>query len=254
MPYHFAQFLAGGPSGSTQQACAAASWGPPRAEIAIIPFAISSCVWYQATQNGTIYATSPVYDATNPKSANDPLETAMALNSASTAPCSTWAGHNYPGGFGWLVHDHTCQVDVTSGGWVQGDTGVGAGNDCSSDISARLGTVVYLPVFDCADDSSRRWPCAGAMPSGTDSWYHVEGFAAMFLTAVDVTGKVKGDDSTGNVKGSASGYPTKAAASSCQDKGGKCFYGWFLKGLVDPSSLVDPAGTDFGLNAVQLVG
>lgn len=245
LPYHFGQLLAGGSSGGTQQSCAAASWGPPRSGTPIIPFTVSSCEWYQATHNGTVYATSPTYDATNPMTANNPLETALALNSASTAPCSSWAGHDYPGGFGWLVHGNSCQVDVTSGSWVQGDTGVGAGNDCGSNISARLGTVVYLPVFDCADDNRRRLPCAGNLPSGTDSWYHVKGFAAMYLTGVDVTGPV-----TGHLPG----HPTSAAAASCQAKGGKCVYGWFLKGLVDPSALVDPAGTDFGLNAVQLVG
>lgn len=253
LPYSFGAAIAGAGSGANQQTCAAAAWGP--AGVApILPLTFSMCEWYHDTSQDTdpndLIAPSnyapfrPVDD-----NSNNPWEHAVNLNSPSDAGCATWQSHDFPGGFGWLDYDPaTCKILPPINNWYGGDTGAGAGNQCGAKIEAAVGTVVYLPVFDCADDDQRRLPCAGNLPNGTNAWYHVKGAAAFFLTGVDITGQLSKN---------LPGYPKSAARAECKaDASGnrKCLYGWFLSGLVDPSALIDPDALDTGNAAVQVMG
>ncbi|HET7474528.1 MAG TPA: pilus assembly protein TadG-related protein [Dermatophilaceae bacterium] len=242
LPYSFAQALSGAFVGGTQQTCAAAGWGPPSQALVPLPFAISSCEWYQSTSNGTAFKPAPPYTSSNP--ANPAWEIALALNSAPNAACSSWAGHDYPGGFGWLTHTSSCAVSVDANGWVGASTGIGAGNDCGDTIEAKVGSVVYVPVFDCIDDSKNF--CPGITPSGSNSWYHIKGLAAFYITAVEVTGQVKAN---------LPGYPTSTARAACATKGGgKCFYGWFVKDLIPADAVVSGTAPDLGLTALTVLG
>jgi len=253
LPYSFGAALAGAGSGANQQTCAAAAWGP--AGVApILPFTFSMCEWYHDTYQDTDpndlvppanYAPfRPVDD-----NKNNPWEHAVALNSAPDAGCTAWQNHDFPGGFGWLDYDPaTCKILDPINNWYAGDTGVGAGNQCGAKIQAAVGHVVYLPVFDCADDDQRRLPCAGNLPNGTNVWYHVKGAAAFFLTGVEITGQLNK---------SLPGYPKSAAKAECKaDASGnkKCLYGWFLSDLVDPSAGLDGGALDLGIKAVQVIG
>jgi len=261
LPPFLAQMLVGGSyKGETVKACARAGYGASGPH-PLLPFAFSACEWWHDTVNGTVYA--PFLPAGSNK--NDPYEHAVDLNSASDAGCDTWQNHISPGGFGWLDYDPTtCKLADPILGlahpdavapepkaalwWYPGDTGVGAGNQCGAKIEAAVGTVVYLPVFQCADDDRRREPCAGNVPNGTNVWYRMQGAAAFYLTGVDITGQLSY---------SLPGYPKKTAKDECKaDASGnkKCLYGWFLQDLVDPVSGLDGDGTDLGLKGTALLG
>jgi len=251
LPYSFGASIAGVGSGANQQACAAVAVGPAGLSPSL-PFAFSACEWNNATSGGTVFHPGPPYDSvTNPM--NPLWEKVIQFNSINGTDCS-WNGHDFAGGFGWLCHDSgctppaasTCSI-TTSGGWVDANTGNGAGNDCRSGIEAAVGTVVYIPVFDCINPNKNFCPKpVGAEKSnGTHTWYHIQGYAAFFLTAVD----------NGSIQNHLSGYPTAASATACAGKGGKCLFGWFLKELTPvPGSIIDPNAYNFGLLVFQSVG
>lgn len=241
LPYTFAQALSGDFVGGTQQSCASAAWGAVGKADLLLPFAISQCEWYKNTSNGTSFKPAPPYSASNP--ADPAWESALAFNSDKDAACTTWAGHDFPGGFGWLTHDSSCAVTVDANSWVGADTGLGAGNDCGDNIEDKVGDVVYVPVFDCMDDNKNF--CPGVMPTGTKSWYHIKGLAAFYLTAVEVSGQLKAN---------VPGYPTAAAKASCSSKGGKCVYGWFVKDLMPANAVLSSTAPDLGLTGVAVLG
>lgn len=246
LPPFLAQTLAGGNySGETVKACARAAWGPAAIGAPIIPFTPSLCDWYLATANGTFYPPNPPYNAANPI---DPTwEKALTFNGASDPTCAAWQGHNSPGGFGWLVHGPApdCHVTIPADHWVEGDTGIGGGNDCGAKIESHVGSIVFLPVFDCSDGPAKVLPCQGNMPSGSNTWYYLDKLAAFYITAVDVTGQVKEN---------LPGFPTAASKDACAAKGGKCIYGWFLTKTYAPGALIDPSGDPSGPSAVQFLG
>ena len=234
LPPILAQTLAGAGgqySGDTVKACARATWGKAGLHPPVIPFTLSQCDWYLDTANGTFFPPNPPYTAANPI---DPTwEKALTFNGASDATCAAWQGHNYPGGFGWLTHTPTCFLTVPPDHWVEGNTGIGAGNDCGPKIEYSVGHVVFLPIFDCTDSAAKILPCQGNMPSGANTWYHLVKLAGFYITAVDVTGQVKAN---------LPGFPTAASKTACNAKGGKCIYGWFLTKGYDPGASVDENG------------
>jgi len=234
--------------GSGVRACARAAWGPAGALQTVVPLTFSICEWYAATANGTIYGNRPPFTASNPET--PAREIALALNAPNDAACATWAGHDLPGGFGWLCHGSqcsppsstSCSIAVDGNGWVDVDTGVGAGNDCSGPMTTMVSTVVYLPVFDCR--SSNQTFCDNTA-NGTHAFYHIKGYAAFFVTGVDINGQMNTF---------RSGYPTPAAKATCTAKGGKCVYGWFLQDLLPASAVIGDGSSNFGLTVVQVVG
>jgi len=275
LPYLFGAAITGAGSGANQQTCAAAAWGNARVT-PLTPFTFSACEWYHDTlQDNDPLKTNPPYGyapytlstLSPPQSdpRNNPWEHAINLNSGTDPGCTNWQNHDFPGGFGWLDYDPaTCKVadpvpaytaGVVDGYWYPGDTGVGAGNQCGAKIEAAVGSVIYLPIFDCADNDTRTWPCAGNLPNGTNAWYHMKGAVAFFLTGVEITGQLT-KDFDNSINGSSTNYPGHNASAECRTNAGekKCLFGWFLEGLQDPTAVIDGSAFDTGLKAFQMIG
>lgn len=256
LPYSFGAAIAGVGSGANQQTCAAVAVGPAGLSPSL-PFAFSACEWKKATGSGGAFRPLPPYDsATNP--ANPAWETVVQFNAINGTDC-TWNGHDFPGGFGWLCHDgsctppaaSSCSITTSSEGWVDAITGFGGGNDCKDDIEKAVGTVAYVPVFDCINPNKNFCPNPVGVEksNGTHTYYHIQGYAAFFVTAVQI----------GTISKVWPGvppntYPTAASTTLC-GPGGKCLFGWFVKDLSPvPGSIIDPDAYNFGLLVLQNVG
>jgi len=247
LPPILAQTLAGAGnqySSTTVKACARAAWGKLAMHPPIIPFTPSLCDYLKATPPLEVVPPAippappimlppwPLNPPYGPAPANpiDPAwEIALTFNGASDATCAAWQGHNYPGGFGWLTHGSApgCALTIPTDHWVQGDTGIGAANDCGDQIEAAVGRVVFLPIFDCM--SNNKVNCDN-VAMGNNTKYHLYKMAAFYITAVDVTGQIK------------AGTPGAAAKASCDTKGGKCIYGWFLEKTYEPGAAIEEIG------------
>jgi Putative Flp pilus-assembly TadE/G-like len=253
LPPVLSQMLAGANgqySNTTVKACARVAWGPAGTSPSL-PFAFSACEWKNDTGTGSVYPPPPPYNAANPM--NPLWEKNIAVNNINGTDC-TWNGHDFAGGFGWLCHSGSCTPPAaatcsitTDGGWVDAMTGNGAGIDCRPQIEAAVGTVVYLPVYDCINPNQNFCPApVGTEKStGTHTYYHIQGYAAFFLTAVD----------DGSIQNHLAGYPTAASKTACAAKGGKCIYGWFLQDLSPvPGTKIDDTAHEFGLLTIQFAG
>lgn len=254
VPKFFANLFTPGYNGEGVKACARAAWGPVSKMKTAIPVTFSQCEWKLGTGTkddgtGTTYGNAPPFTTDNPMT--PAREVALALNAPKDAACSTWAGHDLPGGFGWICHDSSCSppapsacsIAVDKNGWIDVDTGIGGGSDCKPEMNGVVGKVIYMPVFECR--SKTKTFCDNTA-GGTKSFYKIRGFAAFFVTGVDIVG--------GMDKNFLTGYPTTAAKATCTAKGGKCIYGWFVNDYLGASAFVDGGSFDFGLTAVQAAG
>jgi Flp pilus assembly protein TadG len=226
LPPTFAQVLAGnaGYQGTQVQACAQAAWGAPTQQAQTFPITLSLCEWYAATANGTAYAPTPPYPP------YPPGEVALKLHSTSNrggCPSSGGAFADLPGGFGWLDGGGTCQLAVQAAGTVAADPGVSA-SSCPDQLAARVGTILYLPVY------------SDAWGSGSSGTYRVSGFAAFYLSGYNLPGA----------------HPPRVASPAggnlCRGSD-KCIYGWFTQGLLPVSTTIGP-GPGFGADVVALTG
>jgi Flp pilus assembly protein TadG len=226
LPPAFARALAGnaGYTGTPVQACAQAAWGPPAGLDDVVPLILSECEWDAATNNGTTFAGRAPYPP------YPTGEVALKLHSTSErggCPSSGGAYADLPGGFGWLDAGADCQVSVTADGTVVADPGIGA-SQCGDAVAARVGSVLYLPVY------SEAW---GSGSSGT---YRVSGFAAFYLSGYNLP----------------AAHPSRVASPSgghlCQGSD-KCLYGWFTQGLV-PGAGALGHGRPMGATVVAMTG
>ena len=224
---------AGGVGTSTVDTCARAGWGPIKGT-ATLPLSFRTCEFEEA---------KPVPPAHG-------VETALALKYDKDTSCdpstTTPPGGDHDGGFGWL-DNVDCVVTLDANNWAKTNPGVGKGNECYDELIP--GTTVLVPIHDCISDSKTL--CVVGSPSGSNSWYHIDGFAAFYVTAVDITGKVD----------ALPGYPKKPAKDECAAESlgggkspGKCLYGWFLGDYVAASGTIDPGGTATGASVVQPLG
>jgi Putative Flp pilus-assembly TadE/G-like len=225
LPASFGQFITGR-SSYTLAACSRAAYGPPGNGTGIIPVSFSQCDWFLDTANGTSF---PV------------TEVALAFNSANNSACTAKYGHDFPGGFGWLTHDSTCVVSTDANGWVDANTGIGAANDCATQINSAVGREIFIPVFDCMDKNKSY---CGNTANGTQTFYHVIGYAGFYLTAVSVNGQILAN---------LPGYPSAAANSQCISKGGKCFFGWWTQS-EQSSGVIDPRAQNLGSQIIKPAG
>lgn len=237
-------------AGQGVRACARAAWGPASGLKTVVPVTFSECEWKLGTLTGAAYGNAPPFTLTNPET---PLrEIALAFNAPADAECATWAGHDLPGGFGWLCHGDTCtppspadcSISVDGNGWVDVITGIGGGSDCKPEMNAAVGHMVYLPIFDCM--SKTKTFCDNTA-GGTHTFYRIKGYAAFFVTAIDIAGGLKKSYRPPD-------YPTAASAATCTAKGGKCMYGWFVEDFLPASAFIGEDSFDFGLVAVQAAG
>ena len=262
MPTWLIRTLTGGSTGETVGACARAAWGAAGGTSkAELPLTISACDWMDAT-GGTVgggggaYHDSPDYDAYPPNGYTsvgspawpDPAAAPPAQNPGDEVifmlqnppsgqtpppPCPSWNGHTLPGGFGILETDTTdCDVKQYNFGWVHTDPGSSV--DC--DLSSYVGKVVNIPVFDCTASSlpsSAGIPPAGGdctEGNGSNSWYHVAGWAQFYLSGFRMT--------------TTAGVPngTKSLVNNQWACGGSeaCISGWFLQGSLNATSISGP--------------
>ena len=218
---------AGGVGDSTVDTCARAGWGPP-GSASVLPLTFSYCEYEDAIAKvgyGGETALAVKYKVTG-KDTTDPC------------PDLGHTGMDTPGGFGWL--DQTdCLANIDVGGWVPIDTGKSGPAYC-----VKAGDTVLIPIFDCV--SKLKFFCDN-VAGGAKTDYHIDGFAAFYVTALVGPGK---DDKL-------PGYPKAAAAKECKDEavdGKSCLFGWFLDDYIDFSGTIDPGGTDYGAKVVQPLG
>jgi hypothetical protein len=273
LPSFFSQTLAGGSAGGASvRACARAAWGPAGGHTGSVPITLSTCEWLDATNadpstltNGQYYDKSPVgawpgYGASNAWPGTS-WEVVIRLHDPQdeSTDC-VWNNKDTAGGFGY-VSGSNCSATVTTTNnqdyWAKIDPGNSVPQGCDTVIPGLLGKVVYLPVFDCLI-SSQGAP-VGGIPTGsncdptqqeangTNSWYHVAGWAKFYLSGYRLGGN-------GGVVHSSI-LPNSANPGPC-DNSQRCISGWFLKGsLDDATSIVPPGtGTDFGTFAVLPAG
>jgi hypothetical protein len=233
-----------GRAGKAQgQACAAAAWGPLAPHSATLPITFSVCEWQAyvggdpLSGSGGTYAPPPPYP---PNPANS-FEHKIPLESKTQGACTTFNGHDAPGGFGWLTSGSGCTSTVTTGGWVQVDTGVGTPSGCDAQIRAALRTVIQVPVYDCMN-STATMPANPATQcstgNGTHLYYHIAGYAGFYVTGFQLAGSQQVSVTSGR--------------QLC-GSGEKCIQGYFVKSVVGGD--IGGGGTaDFGLKAIKTIG
>jgi hypothetical protein len=165
---------------------------------------------------------------------NDPGQTTDSNN------CKRWAGHVLPGGFGYLDPDGGCSPTVHAGDWIRGKPGNSVPNPCKPSLdpifTALVTTrpILLIPVFDCVSDSTKVCPKA---TSGADTWYHVKGLAAFYITGSNLPSYT---------------YAPQKPSTTCAS-GKKCLYGWFTEAVLRDTTAIGP-GPGFGVNVIRAVG
>jgi len=242
LPSAFARAITGSAAGTRHQACAAYAWGAPATFSISSPLAISLCD-YQAMITTTGYADPPPYASPIPNAVKS-HEVAVVVNDPSQSTdsngCAHWAGHVLPGGFGYLDPDGGCSPTVSAGDWVHAKPGNSVPNPCkttldpifTAPVNAR--PVLLIPVFDCVSDSTKVCPKA---TSGADTWYHVRGLAAFYITGSNMPSYT---------------YAPQKASTTCAS-GKKCLYGWFTEAVLRNTTAIGP-GPGFGVNVIRAVG
>ena len=272
LPYYFGAAITG-ISGANQQSCATVAWGPPSGAAA--PVTLSYCEWAAATgyQKGppevlgtyplNPAGTAPGYGGGAPQPAwpnaalqlpSPPVvgqEIIVQLQGSHATTCPSWNGHDVPGGFGYLSTSTGCSATTALGGWIQVDTGNTLPSSCPS-LLPYFNTVIYLPVFDCTVTSAGA-PTYTPTPStactqgaGSNTWYHIQGYAKFFLSGYKVGGGPSDE------AGRTNPLATPSVPCSGSDR---CLSGWFLKGLVDAPPAATPlGGPSLGAYSIKLAG
>jgi Flp pilus assembly protein TadG len=274
LPYTFGATITGAGSGANQQTCSSAAWGQAGSYTSSVPLTFSYCEWLRSTAGGTYYApqpsgASPFYGGSGqaawPNAARTPplsaLPTVHPANgqeviiylqghvpSGYDSGCLTDSSnlHDAPGSFGW-VNSLSCNATISSDSWIQTDTGGDTPNACKTVIDPLWKTVIFLPVFDCVTLG----PQTGAVPNplplsgwcmagnGNNTYYHIRGWARFYLSGLHLAS----DDKVSPVMGTA----------PCNGSD-RCISGWFLQGLVNAPIAVNVPGSNFGVEAIQVVG
>jgi Flp pilus assembly protein TadG len=181
-------------------------------------------------------------------------EIIVGLQGQTTTPnCSSWNGHDVPGGFGYLSSTTLCNMTAAVGGWVQVDTGNSLPVRC--DLRPLFNTIIYLPVFDCVATGTSSTPPTVTPPAvyptvcnrgnGNTSWYHIQGYAKFYLSGYKTGGGPSDEAARTN------SLATPSLPCSGNDR---CLSGWFLKGLVEepPATTTTPGSPSLGAYSIQL--
>jgi hypothetical protein len=278
LPPQISQSITGNTAGQTVGACSRAAWGTPRDSTAELPITVSGCDWEHATGGnagggGGAYYPAPVYNgssaygygstgqpawptaAATPPAQNLGQEIILMLanppsGQVAPSPCPNWQGHALPGGFGMLEHTSasSCEVKVYPNDWLHTDPG----SSVSCDLSAAVGTIVNLPVFDCTHDSlppSAVIPPAGGdctLGGGSNSWYHKQGWTQFYLSGYHMT-------TTGSIP---NGHKSLVSNQFPCNGGESCISGWFVTGSLSTGTISGPPGGpgSFGSPVVQSAG
>lgn len=228
LPPSFARTLLGMSNykGSTVDACAQASWGPPAAASGLA-VTISACEWDQATSNGTVFAPPPPYPP-NPLPSPS-LDRVLKLHTTSTnGGCPTEpAGADGPGLFGWTVDPAgNCTTPVINGAFG-GSTGVSSSQACKTVIRAdqQNKTLVFIPIY------------VSVANPGSNAIYTLKGFAAFVITGYHLSGFTASD--------------WLNPANNCTGSD-KCINGYFTQGLIPNPGTI--GGHNLGADIIALTG
>jgi hypothetical protein len=269
-------------NGAAVSSCSRVAWGSPGGVgRGNIPITVSGCDWMHAT-GGTIgggggsYYPSPVYGtpggsvygyggagqpawpaaAATPPAQNAGGEVILLVQNppaGQTMPtaCPTWQGHALPGGFGILETQtsppNPCLAEPYAYDWMH----TSPGNNVGCDLAPLVGTVIYVPVFDC----TASYLYAGVPPvpgedctmgNGSNAWYHRAGYAAFYLSGYNVT-----------VTGSLSNKHKSLVSNQFPCNGGEsCISGWFVSGQLQSTYPSGPpsGGGFFGTYTINPAG
>ncbi len=263
--------LNGNSTTSSAGACARAAVGTPADLDSELPITFSGCDWQRATGGttgggGGSYYPSPVYNGSNAVgyggAGQPPWPTAAAAppamlqgqevilftqdSGALAAPCANWNGHALPGGFGTLeTTSNPCKFVDYPFHWMHSDTG----NNVSCDLSALVGKVINIPIFDCTNTTApgQEPPVNGCTTgNGNNGYFHRAGYGQFYLSGYAI-----------NVSG---GIPNKVKSLVSNQfpcsNGDRCLSGWFLKGELTSQAISGPpsGGGNFGTYAVVPAG
>ena len=251
LPNIFSQAVTGG---TRDTACARAAWGPGGpSTITVLPLAMSECDWaaqvgYPSTTNYPPgpSGTWPGYSNTDARPDWPASENTIYSKGNDTTCDTSSPGGTAPGGFAWLDGlISSCSGVVSDTTWIHGDTGA---DGCDASVFNPLrGTVILVPVFDCkAASNLGREPVATDLcndGAGNNTWYHISGFAAFYLSGWRLT---KGDQ--------VSVKPPNALCGTSSSQ--RCLSGWFLRDLIPVGDFVTPTPTNpnYGVTIVKPAG
>jgi hypothetical protein len=214
-------------------ACARAGYGTPAAPVvSVLPLVVSKCVVdLYFTDHSNRFAPESLLDQS--KAAKLPWESEIALHKAS-GPCSDNAsGQTGPGNFGFLTPTSGagCVVTTTVGAPMAGKPGNAPPTVCTdSYLTARLGQIVYIPVYDTVSGS------------GNNLVYSVVGYAAFYFTGWKL---VSSKDHASILTG----------VLPCPAGNETCISGVFMRGLQPtPGPVRLPSPANSSANVVQLLG
>ena len=214
-----------GADSGTVYAKSTAVWGGPSSLTSSLPLTISECEYDSYTSSGTSLAPPPPY----PPYPTSPGETTIYFHDTTGAsPCPAGgSGADLAGGFGWLQTSSGCTATSDINNWFADSTGRPPPNSCTWPLmAANWQTVVAIPIFDKTNDLT-----------GSNGSYHMEGFAAFYLTGYSIVGQYK---QPSVVSGN---YPCSGQAS--------CISGFFVD---DPSIFTGKVGgASMGVTVVNLV-
>lgn len=245
-----ASIVAGSQVNTTVRSCSRAAWGPAApSSLNVFPIAMSYCDWshdtgYTGTPGSALYPADPVATITPyGYGVGNPWDTITERTVYTKGPgytCSTWDGHTAPGNF-YSVSAGGCSTSSAVNGWVQATTG--NSSPCAG-ISSLLGQVVFIPVFDCMAPAATTITSATDCNSGSGSntYYHIMGYAAFYLTGWYFSNTSQASIKSGSVPCSG---------------GDRCMSGWFLKDLVSDGdiSVPVPGGPpNLGITVIKPVG
>jgi len=179
LPFGFARVL--GFNNTTEHRKAVAVWGGPSALQSSLPVTISECEYNAYTTTGSVLAPPQPYP---PYPSNPPYSEATIYlhDTTGASPCTTSATNSdLPGGFGWLDTTSGCNATSDTSGWFDDSTGRPPPNSCTWVLmAAQWQTVVAVPIFDQTNNLS-----------GSNGSYHMEGFAAFYVTGYYIVGQYK---------------------------------------------------------------
>jgi hypothetical protein len=242
-------------SQTTVAACARAGWtGGFPSTLNVLPVTMSYCDWqaqtgYNGTPGSAVYPPGPMdslaptgYGVGNPWSASW-QRTVYTKGSPTT--CPTWNGHTAPGGFAQLDTNTVCSVSTSNNAWYHGQPG--NSTPCpTATFNGLVGTIVYLPVFDCMTPApvtiDPSTDCNSG--SGNNTYYHVSGYAAFYLTGWYF---------------SSGTQPSIVNGVTPCSNGDRCMMGWFTKDLLTAAELNalianTPGAPNYGLTKVGQLG
>ncbi|GAA2529945.1 pilus assembly protein TadG-related protein [Pilimelia columellifera] len=231
LPGTFIKALTGGAyAGATVAACARAAWGPP-ARARGLSLTFSVCEWNDLTGDGLNLWPS---GGGTPPASSERVVTFHTTKSLSGCPAGP-SGWDAPGSFGWLDEDGTglCEVTVDDDGSYGGDPGASASQNCRTALDSlhEDRVEIPIPIYD------------GVRGAGSNTEYHLAGFASFVLTGYRFPG--------------ASANSWLPGGTVCPNThGGSTTYvcGYFTSGRLLPIGQIATSGANFGVVVVDLVG